>query len=259
MRGGEGGTCLPCRRCCPAGWLCPCRACFACRIIAFSLPSPRPRSQSALPLRGRGRFLGFLMQGASPLASPGLSRKRHWLTFPLWHPAGSLPGGSPDDSAFPESTGGLACFACRVIVFSPPFPQPPSPPGKGEIFWFSYARGFAPCIPGTEPGRHWLTLPLWHPAGSLPGWSPDDYAFPESAGGLACFAARRPRLDLSLFPPSPSPLPLRGRGRIFSFLMQGASPLASPGLNPRGTYSPCRRCCPAGGLAPAFSVLPAIS
>ena len=67
-----------------------------------------------------------------------------------------------------------------------------------------------------------------------------------------------PLLPLAFFlPPSPRPrsqsaLPLRGRGRFFGFLMQGASPLASPGLNPRGTYSPCRRCCPAGGLPLPF-------
>ena len=87
------------------------------------------------------------MQGAEP--------GRHWLTLPLWHPAGSLPEWSPDDSAFPESAGGLACFAARRprldLSLFPPSPQPPSPPGKGEIFWFSYARGFAPCIPGAEP------------------------------------------------------------------------------------------------------------
>ena len=186
------------------------------------------------------------------------------MTMPFRNPLGGLP-------ALPPAAPAL------TFLFFPPSPQPPSPPGKGEIFWFSYARGFAPCIPGTEPGRHWLnlrastrrgslplprllclpyhsffspiprplplrgrgrffgflmqgasplaspglsrkrhwlTLPLWHPAGSLPGWSPDDYAFPESAGGLACFATRRPRLDLSLFPPSPRPLPLRGRGRF---------------------------------------------
>ena len=46
------------------------------------------------------------------------------------------------------------CLAFSVL----PCPHPPNPlpNGKGEIFLFSYARGFAPCIPATEPGRHWL-------------------------------------------------------------------------------------------------------
>ena len=37
-----------------------------------------------------------------------------------------------------------------------PHPPNPLPNGKGEIFLFSYARGFAPCIPEDEPGRHWF-------------------------------------------------------------------------------------------------------
>ena len=57
----------------------------------------------------------------------------------------------------------------------------------------------------------------------------------------ACRLCRLPTLPLALFscPHPPSPLP-GGKGEIFCFLMQGASPLASPGLNPRGTGSPCR-------------------
>ena len=38
-----------------------------------------------------------------------------------------------------------------LVYFPAPSPQPPSPPGKGEIFLFSYARGSAPCIPGIKP------------------------------------------------------------------------------------------------------------
>ena len=61
-----------------------------------------------------------------------------------------------------------------------------------------------------------------------------------SALPLVCF--------LSPIPPTPFPA---GRGRFFSFLMQGASPLASPRLNPRGAYNPCqagarRGACPGG-------------
>ena len=40
-------------------------------------------------------------------------------------------------------------------------------------------------------------------------------------------------------PHPPNPLP-GGKGEIFCFLMQGASPLASPGMNPGGTGSTLR-------------------
>ena len=86
------------------------------------------------------------MQGASPLASPGLSGARHWLDLPVRHSAGGLLSCLPANPAF----GFLFC--------------PPSPKGKD--------------IPPTR--------------------------------------ARR-----ALFP--------GGKGENHSFLMQGASPLASPG------------------------------
>ena len=40
-------------------------------------------------------------------------------------------------------------------------------------------------------------------------------------------------------PPIPDPFP-GGKGETKDYFMQGASPLASPGLNPRGTGSTCR-------------------
>ena len=64
--------------------------------------------------------------------------------------------------------------------------------------------------------------------------------------GAACLPCRPPALPLACFvaPIPPPALAERssppGKGEIFCFLMQGASPLASPGLNPRGTGSPCR-------------------
>ena len=75
-----------------------------------------------------------------------------------------------------------------------------------------------------------------------------------------------PAFSLLSFPHPPAPLP-GGKGENHGYFMQGASPLASPGLNPRGTGSPCQSCtrrgafplrhllslplwCPQGGLNP---------
>ena len=84
------------------------------------------------------------------------------------------------------------------------------------------------------------------------------------AQGVACFLCRLLTLPLAYFlsPIPPPALAERssppGKGVIFSFLMQGAPPLASPGLNPGGTYSPSktgtqRRACPS---APCVVGLP---
>ena len=72
------------------------------------------------------------------------------------------------------------------------------------------------------------------------------------AGGRAFFVACRPCLWFALSPPSPRPALAErssppGKGEIFCFLMQGASPLASPGLNPGGTGTGARITRPAGG------------
>ena len=86
-----------------------------------------------------------------------------------------------------------------------------------------------------------------YPAGGLPGWSPAYPAF----SLLSC--------PLSPRPPSPA-----GKGETSGYFMQGASPLASPGLNPGGAGSagvsgahgghrglvagsPCRPCPRRGG------------
>ena len=95
---------------CPVGGLpslspaCPATAlpCWVARLFwslanpAFSLfscpPSPKGKDipPAPLPLRGRGRFFCFLMQGAPPLASPALDRLRHLQNLPSRYPAGGL-------------------------------------------------------------------------------------------------------------------------------------------------------------------------
>ncbi len=74
------------------------------------------------------------------------------------------------------------------------------------------------------------------------------------ARGGACPLCRLPTLPLALFsfPYPPDPLP-GGKGVTIGYFMQGAAPLASPGLNPGDTGSP-RRCgkLNGGGLASAL-------
>ena len=152
---------------------------FACRSSAFLPPSPLPPSPS-----GKGEFFSFFMQGASPLASPGAEPGRHWLSLRGRYPAGACPvrgggrrSGTPSlepwaamgKRAVAASAGRLAFpvagFACRSSNCLPPSPPTPLPlRGRGNSRLF-HARGFAPCIPGAEPGRHWLSLPCWYPAG----------------------------------------------------------------------------------------------
>ena len=63
------------------------------------------------------------------------------------YPAGGLPALPPANPAF----GLISCPLPRRGRIDP---RPPSRREGGD-FLFSYARGFAPCIPGAEPGRHW--------------------------------------------------------------------------------------------------------
>ena len=91
------------------------------------------------------------MQGALPLASPGLN---------------------PRGTGSPCRCGTLrgACFVCRLPTlplpsFLPPIPPAPFPGGEGGVLRLFYARGSAPCIPGAEPARHWGRGRTTHPAG----------------------------------------------------------------------------------------------
>ena len=108
----------------------------------------------------------------------------------------------------------LGCLPpLSLAYFAAPIPPTPFPAGRGKPRLF-HARGFAPCIPGAEPGRHRLSLPSRYPGrgeqvppGGLPSLSP------------AC-----PAFSLLSRPHPPDPLPLRGRGRPRLFQARGFAP-----------------------------------
>ena len=179
--------------------------------------------------------------------------RRYRLSLLMGYPAGGV---SCTGTCSPCRCGALwgACLLCRppalpprclvgwrgcfgrlptppLVYFPAPSPLPPFPSGEGGDFLFSYARGFAPCIPGAEPGRHRSRGAYHALAGDLPGWSSADLAVPESAG-VACLACRLPPLPLALIlPPSPCP-PSRREGGDFLFSYARGFAPCIPGIRP---------------------------
>ena len=216
----------------PGGGACPVGCLPTLPLLCFLAPIPQP-----LPRRGRGEILGYFYAGASPLASPRLGGARHWGKGRTTRPAGACPLRSRV-RGIPVPGGGrarlVACLPCLCFTFLPLSPTP-FPGGEGETKVI-LCKGLRPLHPrawagrgtgeGGEPRARRGACPYGAgegasrcPAGGVPGWSP---AYPAFAL-LSC--------------PYPStPLPRWGRGTKDIF-MQGASPLASPGLNLYGAGS----------------------
>ena len=133
-----------------------------------------------------------------------------------------LPHIFPDCNSFAIKIGGKFCGVRSVC------------PGGGACLGVAGSAG----VSGTRRGACLLcrlpALPLRCPRGGVPALSPVNPAF-----------------NLLPCPHPPSPLP-GGKGVTIGYFLQGASPLASPGLNPRGTGSPCRCEKLNGELAPAL-------
>ena len=143
------------------------------------------------------------MQGAQPLASPGLNPRgtgkggeprtrrgacprRCRLTLPLWY-----------------SQGACLVYHLPTLPFAflfAPYPPTPFPGGEGGDSRLFHARGFAPCIPKAEPARHWERGRTTHPAG-------------------VCLVCRPPTPPLVYFfapiPPTPFPGGEGGDSRLF--------------------------------------------
>ena len=141
-----------------------------------------------------------------------------WLPADPASKGGGVPFFSPANPAF-------------GLLFCPLSPRPPSPAGKGVTKVIS-CKGLRPLHPrGLNPGGTYNPSKNRYPAGGVPF---SRLLTPP----LACFSAPYP----------PDPLP-GGKGEIFSFLMQGASPLASPGAEPMVRRKTDRNRFPASGAA----------
>ena len=171
--------------------------------------------------------------------------------MPHRQPRGEL---NPGDAGFGqrhirESSGGSGgLFQESPGAFLPPFPEgegyPPDrarralfPAGRGRPRLF-FMQGASPLAsPGAEPGRRWGEAQRTRPE-----------------GGTMALVAGFASLINTFLPLSPKPPSPPGKGEMLCFLMQGASPLASPGLNPGGTGAGAAYHAPTGGAGGAETV-----
>ena len=139
------------------------------------------------------------------------------LTLPLWCPRGAWWLGLPPYPAF-------SFISCPLS----PDPLPQRGRGRPRLF---HARGFAPCIPGAEPGRHGLNLRCRSPAGGLPARLPAAPAF-----------------NLPFCPLTPRP-PSRREGGDFLFSYARGSAPCIPAPEPEAARAEPAVQEPSGGLA----------
>ena len=138
-----------------------------CLLFCPIPPTPFPGGEG-------GDFCYLIARGFAPCIPQGW-RGAALVRRALAAPGGGLPGWSSVLPAVPAPGGG-ACRLCRLSIvpfafFLAPIPPAPFPTGRGR-FLLSYARGFAPCIPGAGGARHWFGGRWRRPAGGLSGWSP---------------------------------------------------------------------------------------
>ena len=174
--------------------------------------------------------------GFCPLHPP-TEPKRHWLSLPLWHPAGGR-GACPARHwlALPRGRGPSqtppSLATDSSISPGPPSPWLPALPIERQ-FYRLYAEPLVSLSPVVYPAKRVPGVGLC-PLRGGGGWR-------SGTRRGACFLCRPPAFYFSLIfcPHPPDPLPA-GKGEIKVIFMQGAKPLASPGLNPGGTYRTCR-------------------
>ena len=215
----------------------------------FFPPSPQPPSR-----REGGVFLVFLCKGLRPL-HPQAKPARRGGRGRNPAPSGGLAPALPDSPAVAVPDGGHGGFGRRIYqpyhkVLSP---IPPTrarralfPHGEGGDLGFSYARGFAPCIPEAESGRHRSRGRNPALSGGLAPALPDNPAVAVPDGGSGGLGRRLnlPHHEfLSPIPPTPfppTPFP-RGEGGDFWFISPGATAPDTPAPEPGRHRSRGRR------------------
>ena len=208
-----------------------------CRCVQYSILGGKAQGVRAIFLRqwifsflvGQGRVIPH-PAGGLPL--------RCRLTLPPLYPAGGLP-------SLPPATPAFSLLYC-------PIPPAPFPVGRGRPRLF-HARGFAPCIPGAEPGRHWGRGRTTHPAGELAPAVPA-YLAAAVPGGGACLLCRPLPLPLACFVAPVPPTRARralfpaGRGRPRLFHARGFAPCILS-IRPPAALTDPAEAAPCGWLA----------
>ena len=126
----------------------------ACPAFSFASAPYPPTPPSPT---GKGETKVIFMQGASPLASPGLNPRGTGKGDEPRTRRG-LPPALPVDLAAVVLAGGhaffVACRPCLLLSFLPPIPPTPFPGGEGGDQGY-FMQGAPPLAsPGAEPGRH---------------------------------------------------------------------------------------------------------
>ena len=169
------------------------------------------------------------MQGASPLASPGLNPGGTGFSCGKRVPAGgACLAGCRQTLPFRNPLGGLPSLSPAYPAFSLlSCPHPPDPlplRGRGRLKVI-LCKGLRPLHPRAEPGRHRLFL--WK-AGSGGGaclaGCRQTLPFRNPLGGLPSLSPAYPAFSLLSCPHPPDPLPLRGRGRFKVYFAGGYRP-----------------------------------
>ena len=122
------------------------------------------------------------------------------------------------------------------------------PPAKKSYRRGQERRGFAPCIPATEPRRHWLDLPLWKTQwgaclgvansanvsgtrrGAQGGSRLPTLPLRCSQGGLSALSPAYAAFSFAFVPIPPPPFP-SGEGGDYRFTLPGAAAPGTPALN----------------------------
>ena len=175
------------------------------------------------------------MQGASPLASPGLGGARHWRRGRTTRPAGGVPGWLPAYPAF--------------ALLSYPYPPDPLPGGKGETKVIS-CKGLRPLHPGAGRGAALGKGANHAPGGGACPLQGGVRGHPGARRGacpvgcpltlpLACFSAP--------YPPTPFPV---GKGETKVISCKGLRPLHPRGGLTRAALGKGANHAPGGGRAP---------